>query len=159
MVNAQQQDTERFRILVPGSVAINATNDLTQILHDETDNLQYFSWQPWQVVCNSSNGATMTMKTDQAFTHTTNPTSKRNALLWLVGDTGTSNTDPDRWRITKAFGSTDYANGVEIATVAAEANKANDAEFLLQVAFVEESFSDTLEGDYECTVVGTIAPK
>lgn len=149
----QAQQDETYRIRVPGLVSINASNHFEQIIHDETDANQRFDWQHWQVVCNNPVGAVLTFETDQAFTHTTNPSFKRDVRLRLR-----KNGAP-RWTITQGQDQTDYAGGDEIAVVEAETNRASDGAFRLRVIFLEELFVNTLAGDYDLTVTGTIVPK
>ena len=43
--------------------------------------------------------------------------------------------------------------------VEAETNRAADGEFRLRVIFREELFVNTLAGDYDLTITGTIVPK
>jgi hypothetical protein len=144
---------QRFRIRVPGIVAINASNHFEQIIHDETDADQIFDAQNWQVVCNNAAGAVLQFETDQAFTHTTNPSIKRDVHLALKKDKGPN------WKVTIKNDQTDYAGGDEVALVEADTKKASDGSFDLTVTFLEELFVNTLEGDYDMTVTGTIIPK
>ena len=151
--SAQAQDAQPFRIRVPGLLAINASNHFEQIIHDETDGNQRFDWQEWQVVCNNPAGAVLTFETDQAFTHTTSPSFKRDVRLRL------RKVRAPRWTITTNVDTSDYAGGDEVAHVEAETNRAADGEFRLRVIFREELFVNTLAGDYDLTVTGTIVPK
>ena len=148
-----QAQNQKHRIRVPGLLAINASNHFEQIIHDETDADQTFDWQFWQVVCNNSKGAVLTFETNQAFTHTTNPAIKRDVALLL------EKVDGKKWKITTATDQTDYAGGDEVAIVEADTKKAADGEFRLRVTFLEESFVNTLAGDYDMTITGTIVPK
>ena len=148
----QAQD-QKLRIRVPGLVSINASNHFEQIFYDETDADQTFDWQFWQVVCNNAKGAVLTFETDQAFTHTTNPSIKRDVALLL------EIVNAKKWKITTATDQTDYAGGDEVAVVEADTKKAADGEFRLRVTFLEESFVNTLAGDYDMTITGTIVPK
>jgi hypothetical protein len=149
-VKAQDQT---LRIRVPGLLSINASNHFEQIIHDETDGNQRFDWQYWQVVCNNAAGAVLTFETDQVFTHTTNPAFKRDVRLRL------RKSGAPRWTITTGTDQTDYAGGDEVAVVEAETNRAADGEFRLRVTFLEEQFVNTLSGDYDMTITGTIVPK
>ena len=150
--SAHAQD-QTFRIRVPGVVSINASNHFEQIIHDETDGNQTFDWQYWQVACNNAAGAVLTFQTDQVFTHTANPAFKRDVRLRLR-----KNGAP-RWTVTQNRDETDYAGGDEVAVVEAETNRASDGEFRLRVIFLEEQFANTLAGDYDMTITGTIVPK
>jgi|CXWL01.1.fsa_nt_gi hypothetical protein len=142
-----------FQIRVPDMVAINASSQFEQIIHDQTDGNQTFAWQDWQAVCNDSDGAVLTFQTDQVFTNTTDPSYKRDVRLRLR-----KNGAP-RWTVTQNQDTTDYAGGDEVAIVQAETNRASDGAFQLRVIFLEEQFVNTLAGDYDVTVTGTIAPK
>jgi hypothetical protein len=146
-------DSTTMAVQVPGLVSINATNDLVRIDHSQTNANQSFDWQDWQVTCNNRLGAIVTFETDQAFTHTTNPTSKRDARLLLVpgGAQG--------WRITRNLDRTNYQRGDEVAVVSAESNSPRAGQFRLRVSYIEEDFNDTLLGIYELTVTGTIVAK
>ena len=146
-------DSTTMVVRVPGLVSINARNDLVEIDHSLNNANQWFDWQYWQVSCNNQGGAIVTFETDQAFTHTTVATSKRDARMILAraGAPG--------WRITRTLGNTDYQGDDEVAVVSAESNSAGDGEFRLRVAYLEEDFNDTLLGVYELTVTGTIVPK
>ncbi len=146
-------DSTTMVVQVPGLVSINATNNLVEINHSLNNANQWFDWQYWQVTCNNQRGAIVTFETDQAFTHTTEATSKRDARLILVraGAPG--------WRITRTSATTDYQAGDEVAVVSAESNSPGDGEFRMRVAYLEEDFNDTFWGVYELTVTGTIVPK
>jgi hypothetical protein len=146
-------DSTTMVVQVPGLVSINATNNLVEIDHSLNNANQWFDWQYWQVSCNNQRGAIVTFETDQAFTHTTDATSKRDARMILVraGAPG--------WRITRTLATTDYQRGDEVAVVSAESNSAGDGEFRIRMAYLEEDFNDTLLGFYELTVIGTIVPK
>lgn len=150
--SADAQD-QNFRVRVPGLVSINASNHFEQIIHDQSDGNQTFDWQAWQVVCNNAKGAFLTFETDQAFTNTTNPSIKRDVALLLEKVSG------DKWKVHTATDQTDYAGGDEVALVEARTNKATDGEFRLRVTFLEELFVNTLAGDYDMTITGTIIPK
>ena len=150
--SAQAQD-QKFRVRVPGLAAINASSHFEQIVHDGTDADQLFASQNWQVVCNNHKGAVLTFETNQAFTHTTSPSIKRDVRLVLTKDV------PSKWRVTNSADQTNYAGGDEVAIVEADTRKAVDGTFNLTVTFLEELFVDTLAGDYEMTVTGTIVPK
>ncbi|QDV68504.1 hypothetical protein Poly24_22130 [Rosistilla carotiformis] len=153
------QDQQHYRMRVPGVVAINATNSLAHKIHDLTDANQIIDWQPWQVVCNSPAGAIATFETTQAFTHTTKPTVKRNAWLFLSRATGSFFFPNDAWQVTLAADETNYAAGDGVALVRAEVSAVKTANLHLRVVFLEENFADTIAGDYELTVIGTITPK
>lgn len=160
LVHAQDlQDDQRFRIRVPGVVSINATNHSAHIIHDFTENFQRFDWQPWQVVCNNAAGAVVTFETDQPFTHTTQPSVKRDVFLFLSDSVETSVFPREAWRVRRATDETNYKSGYNVAKVWAEVDAPQDAKLHLKVEFLEENFAETIAGDYELTVTGTITPK
>ncbi|QDS87330.1 hypothetical protein EC9_15080 [Rosistilla ulvae] len=160
VVQAQEtQDQQRFQVRVPGLVAINATNSLAEMEHDLTEANQTFEWQPWQVTCNNVAGAIATFETDQAFTHTTNASVKRDAFLFLSNASGSIFLASDDWRVTHFADETDYKMGDGVAMVTAEVTGASDGKFLLRVVYLEENLAETIAGDYELTVIGTITPK
>ncbi|MEZ6090743.1 MAG: hypothetical protein R3C05_22525 [Pirellulaceae bacterium] len=156
---AADQDQQRYRVRVPGLVAINATSNSVSIEHDQTDSNQAFDWQSWQVVCNNTGGATVTFETDQAFTHTMQSDIRRDAFLFLSTASGGGLFRRSDWQITRFADQTDYKNGDQTATVSAEVDRARDGTFNLRVVFLEEQFADTVAGVYELTVTGTIVPK
>ena len=61
-----------------------------------------------------------------------------------------------KWRVTKSTDQTNYAGGDEVAIVEAKTNNAAKGAFQLLVTFVEELFVNTVAGDYEMTITGTI---
>ena len=156
---AVEQDQQRYRVRVPGLVAINASSDLVSIEHDQTDSNQALDWQSWQVVCNNTGGATVTFETDQPFTHTMHGDIRRDAFLFLSNANSGGLFRRNAWQITRFADQTDYKNGDQVASVSAEVNRANDGTFNLRVVFLEEQFADTVAGSYELTVTGTIVPK
>ena len=146
-------ESSLMTVRVEGGLSINAVESLAEISHNETNGLQWFPWQFWDVTCNNDQGAVVTLETDQAFTHTLTSTSKRNAALIFLpaGAPG--------WRITNLISITDYAAGNEVARVSSESDAAGNGRFRLRVVYLEEDFNDTLNGAYELTVTGTIVPK
>ncbi len=148
-----QAQSQKHRIRVPGLAAINASSHFEQIIHDRTDADQVFVAQNWQVVCNNPKGAVLRFETDQAFTHATNPSFKRDVRLQLA------EVVTKKWKVTIPLDQTNYAGGDEVAIVEADSKKASDGTFDLTVTFLEELFVNTLAGDYDMTVTGTIIPK
>jgi len=114
--SVQAQD-QKFRVRVPGLAAINASSHFEQIVHDRTNANQVFAWQSWQVVCNNHRGAVLTFETNQAFTHTTNPSIKRDVRLELTKDVA------NKWRVTNSVDQTNYAGGDEVAIVEADTKR------------------------------------
>lgn len=146
-------DTEIFRITIQEGLTIQAPASLVSQLHDETDADQTFPTQVWLVTANNNIGATVTFETNQAFTHTTDPTYKRDATIAIGVASGAA------WTVTSPTATTDYANGLETVSVAADSDVAGDATFNVDVTFVEETFADLAAGDYEMTVTGTLTAK
>ena len=156
VADAQVTDTERFRVTVPSQLTITAPQALVSITHDETDADQPFPPQPWNVTANALLGATVSFSTDQAFTHTLDPTFKRDARL----DLSVASSDaPAAWTVLIGSDQTDYDNLVlpdEVATVTAASIRPGDASFNLGVTFLTVDHSTLAEGDYEMTVTGTL---
>lgn len=151
----QANDTESFTVTVDPVLTIAAPLASTSITHDGTDTNQVFTAQRWTVTQNASAGASVTFATDQAFTHTTATTSKRDAKLDLSlfsSDTGSG------WSVTTATDQTAFGAATPdgVAQVAASATAAGDAAFDLTVTFVETDFSTLPSGNYTMTVTGTI---
>lgn len=151
--NAQVTDTETFRVTVNSLLSIQAPTALVSQIHDETDNDQSFPLQRWLVTANNAIGATAVFETDQCFTHTVDPTYKRDADLSLTLVSGAA------WSVTTASATTNYATSLEVVSVAAESNTAGAASFDLGVSLVEETFADLASGDYELTITGTLTAK
>jgi hypothetical protein len=146
-------DTETFRVVIQPLFSINAPAPLVVLPHDESNNNQVFPPQNWLVTSNNAAGATVTFETNQAFTHTVNSVYQRNASLGLSIASGNS------WTVNIGTAQTDYAAGNEVVAVTAESNRAGAASFLLDVRFIEETFTDLAAGDYEMTVTGTLTAK
>lgn len=64
-----------------------------------------------------------------------------------------------RWTITENRDQTDCVGGNELPIALAETNRAADGDFALRVTFLETQFVNTLAGDYEMTLTGTITPR
>ncbi len=146
-----QVDNETFRVVVPSRLSISAPAPLVSITHDETDNDQFFGAQQWTVMANSRLGATATFETNQVFTHTVDSTYKRNVKLDLTKASGSAT-----WLVTAPTDTTNYAASDEIATVTAASTQPGAANFDLTVTFIEETFADLADGNYEMTVTGTL---
>ena len=152
-VSAQVSDDQLFRVTVGPSVTITAPTTDPVITHDETDNDQDFAAQNWTITCNNATGANVSFETDQAFTHTSDGSYKRDASLNLTKVSG------DAWTVTTSDATTDYDGPTgEVVSVGAASTTAGAASFNLNVSFVEETFTDLAAGDYEMTVTGTLTP-
>ena len=148
-------DTETFTVTVDPVLTITAPAASVSAIHDTTDTNQAFAAQRWTVTQNASAGASVTFSTNQAFTHATATTVKRDARLDLAlfsSDTGSG------WAVSTATDTTDYANATpdEVATVAAASTAAGDAAFDLTVTFITVDFSTLPSGNYSTTVTGTL---
>ena len=144
--------TQKFTVVVPSNVSITAPANAS-INHDETDNNQSFPNQQWTVKGNVLNGVSVSFSTDQAFTHTTDSSFKRDASISLAE---ASHLGPATWSISQASDSTNYSGGDGVATVAASSNGVGRATFNLGVAFVTGSYGTFAAGNYEMTVTGTV---
>ena len=114
--SAQSSGTETFNVTVPAVLTITAPAASVGITHDQADTNQVFAAQRWTVAQNAAAGASITFSTNQAFTHATATSFKRNAKLDLglfSSDTGSG------WALTTATDQTDYANATPdgVATV------------------------------------------
>ena len=112
--HAQVTDNQAFRVVVPSNMTIQAPVASVSIDHDETDGDQPFAVQQWQVRANNRLGATVTFETDQAFTHDTDSSFKRDAKLELAID---SPSLPAGWVLDTATDQTDYAGSDEVEAV------------------------------------------
>ncbi len=146
-------DTETFRVVIVPLFSINAPSPLVTLPHDESNNDQVFPPQNWLVTTNNAAGALVSFETNQAFTHTVDNSYKRDASLGLSIASGNA------WAVTLGSAQTNYNAGIENVTVTAESNRAGAASFLLDVRFIEETFTDLAAGDYEMTVTGTLTAK
>ncbi len=150
---AQTTDIETFRVVIAPLFSINAPAPLVTLPHDESNNDQIFPPQTWLVTSNNAAGAFVSFETDQAFTHTANTSYKRDASLGLSIASGNA------WTVTLGAAQTNYATGTENVAVTAESDRAGAASFLLDVRFIEETFTDLAAGDYEMTVTGTLTAR
>lgn len=153
-INAQAQTTasQKYKVVVPANISITAPTDAV-ITHDESDNDQAFSAQQWTVKGNTLAGVSVSFSTNQAFTHTTDSSYKRDAKLDLSLN---SNLGPATWNVSQASDQTDYGNSVEVATVQASSDGVGRATFDLAVSFITGEFGTFAAGDYETTVTGTV---
>lgn len=148
-----QTASQSFRVVVPSSLAIVAPAG--QIMtHDQTDTNQTFGRQRWTVKGNVSNGVAVTFSTTNPFTHETNGTMRRDAQLSLelAGTSG-----PANWTVTTPADATNIASSDGDATVAATSNGVGKANFDLMITFVTGEFGTFASGNYNLTVVGTVA--
>ena len=150
---AQTTASQKFTVTVPSAIAIIAPANVS-LIHDETENDQPFPAQQWVVKGNSLAGVTASFSTNQAFTHTTDPTSKRNAQL---GVSINSSVGAAAWNVTQASDTTDYANNDGVATVAVESNGFGRANVDIAVSFITDGFGSFASGEYETTVTGTVS--
>lgn len=142
-----------FTVTVPAVLTITPPVATVTITHDESDNNQAFAAQQWVAAQNSANGATISFATNQAFTHASNASHKRNAKLDLAlfsSDAAAS------WSVSTASDQTDHAGGDGVATVQAASTAPGDARLNLTVTFLTSDFSTLLQGNYTTTVTATI---
>ena len=148
-----QTANQKFTVVVPSSISITAPSDVS-INHDESDNDQSFPAQQWVVKGNTLAGVNVSFSTNQAFTHTTDNSFKRDAQLGL---SLASNSGPATWSISQASDTTDYAGSDEVATVQASSDGVGSANFDLAVTFITDVFGSFAAGNYETTVTGTVS--
>lgn len=153
--NAQATDTEGFTVTVDAVLTVTAPSASVSITHDQSDLNQAFGAQQWTVQQNATAGASISFSTDQAFTHTTATTFKRDAKLDLAlasSDSGSG------WAVSTATDQTDYGAATPdgVATVQAASTAPGDAAFDLTVTFVTSDFSTLAAGNYTTTVTGTL---
>ena len=152
VASAQTTGSQKYTVTVPTNISITAPVDAT-ITHDESDNDQAFPAQQWTVKGNTLAGVSVTFETDQAFTHTTDNSFKRDAKLDLSINT---NSGPATWNISQASDQTDYDNSDEVASVQASSDGVGRATFDLAVSFLTGEYGSFAAGDYETTVTGTV---
>jgi hypothetical protein len=148
----QTTASQNFTVRVPTNISITAPANIL-INHDETENNQAFPNQAWTVKGNVLSGVTVAFATNQAFTHTTDNTFKRNARLDLALGTTLG---PATWSVGQATDTTDYANSDGVATVQASSNGVGRATFNLGVSFITDGYGTFAAGDYVTTVTGTV---
>tara|TARA_R110002049_G_scaffold285698_4_gene467081 strand:+ start:246570 stop:247094 length:525 start_codon:yes stop_codon:yes gene_type:complete len=149
---AQTTASQKFTVTVPSAIAIIAPANVS-IIHDESENDQPFQAQQWVVKGNSLAGVAASFSTNQAFTHTTDPTSKRNAQLGVAIN---SSVGAAAWTVTQPTDTTDYANNDGVATVAISSNGFGRANVDITVAFITDGFGSFASGEYDTTVTGTV---
>lgn len=150
--HAQTSASQQFKVVVPSKISITAPAAAT-ITHDETDNAQAFPAQSWVVKGNIGAGVNVSFATQDTFKHDTLPFERNAALALALGTTQ----GPATWTVTTAADQTDYASSDNVATVAASSNGVGRANFDLTVSFITEEFGVFAAGDYNMTVVGTVA--
>lgn len=134
-------------------MAIGSQADLAEIEHDDTSGDQRFDRQVFDVAAQTVSGAVVVFETQQTFTHTTQPSLRRDVRLRL------SQAVASRWRLTRAEDRSDHAAGQLRASVSAESDHPGDARFFLHVDYIEQATSATAAGDYQTTIVATISAK
>lgn len=149
---AAQSDSQGFRVVVPTGLSIVAPTD-AQITHDETDNDNVFPAQTWVVKGNASNGLTVTFSTADVFKHSSGNFQRDAGLAIALGTTQ----GPATWNVVTATDQTDYAGSDPVAQVVASSNGVGRANIDLTVSFITEEFGVFAAGDYDMTVVGTVA--
>ncbi len=147
-----QTASQGFKVVVPTGLSIVAPTD-AQITHDETDNDNLFPAQTWVVKGNAANGLTVTFATQDVFKHSSGNFQRDAGLSIALGTTQ----GPATWNIVTATDQTDYASADPVAQVVASSNGVGRANIDLTVSFVTEEFGVFAAGDYDMTVVGTVA--
>lgn len=152
---AQSNAQQSYRVEVPTSAAILTPTDQVQLVHDETNADQVFAPQLWTVKANSPQGVSVTFSTATPFNHANQPFQRDVGLAIAIGTV----TGPATWNVESADSQSNYAQGLNSASVAASSNGIGRAQLALTVRFVTDSFGTFATGDYNTTVVGTVAAK
>ncbi|MCA9194219.1 MAG: hypothetical protein KDB03_20765 [Planctomycetales bacterium] len=147
-----QTDSQGFKVIVPANISITAP-DAVELTHDQSDNNQTFPAQSWIVKGNLLNGVNVSFATASPFVHTSGNFKRDAGLALALGTTQ----GPATWTITTPTDATNYGNSVDSASVAASSNGVGRADLDLTVTFVTEQFGIFAAGDYNLTVVGTVA--
>lgn len=125
-------------------------------VHPGTDDALVFSpnpGDPWIADSDASKGVTVDFVASQPFTHTVDPTYRRDVQLDLVIASAAGGA---AWVVTTASDSTDYNASVNTATVSAASLSGGKAEFDLTVTLDTQSFSTMAAGEYTTTITGTL---
>lgn len=148
-----QTASQAFRVVVPSSLAIVAPAGQI-ITHDQTDTNQSFARQRWTVKGNVANGVAVSFATNTPFIHDANSAMRRDAQLnlELAGSSG-----PANWTVTTPMDATSVGSSDNDARVAATSNGVGKANFDLLITFVTGEFGTFASGNYNLTVVGTVA--
>ena len=154
LCSAADTDRQGFRVIVPTTISIAAPATSATITHDQSDSNQPFPVQTWTVKGNLATGVNVAFSTMSAFVNNADSASRRNVQLGLAVNGAQG---PASWVVTRATDSTNYLSGDEVAQVTAESDGAGSANFDLSVTFVTEDFDLFTAGQYEVTVVGTVA--
>lgn len=149
---AQITDSQKFTVNVPTNISITAPVDQA-ITHDETDSNQSFPLQTWSVVGNTVAGVTVSLAVDQPFTHTADPSYRRDVQM---GFAIKNTSGPGTWTLTQSSDTTDYDANDLVATVGASSNGTGSATFDLAISFITGTYGSFAAGTYETTVVGTV---
>jgi hypothetical protein len=149
---AQTTGSQTFTIAVPQSISITAPAAAT-LIHDQSDNPQACPVQAWTVKGNSNSGVNVNFTAATPFTHTANPTFRRNARLNLALG---SVQGPATWTVGVNQAQTNYTTNAG-ATVTATSTGVGRANLNLTVSFITEEFGVFAQGDYTTTVIGTVA--
>ncbi len=152
---AQGNAQQGFRVQVPTSASILAPSVDMQLVHDETNDDQVFAPQTWTVKANSPQGVSVTFSTSTPFNHASQPFQRDVGLALAIGTV----TGPASWNVEAADSQSSYAQGVNSASVVASSNGIGRAQLALTVRFITDSFGTFATGDYNTTVVGTVAAK
>lgn len=152
---AQVSGQQSFRVQVPVSAAILASSDTEQLVHDETDADQVFSPQSWTIKANAPQGVSVTFSALTPFTHESQPFQRDVGLGLALGTVS----GPAVWSVETADSQSSLAQGVTTASVSASSNGIGRAQLALTVRFVTDTFGTFATGDYNTTVVGTVAAK
>jgi hypothetical protein len=150
-VHAQTTASQTYTVVVPTSVSITAPA-AASLTHDETNNPQAFPAQTWVVRGNSRTGMNISFASD-SFTHTTDPTFKRNSRLNLT--VGTTQ-GPASWTVGVPASTSSFLTSTP-ATVTATSTGVGRANLNLVVSFLTEEYGTFASGSYIATVVGTVA--
>jgi hypothetical protein len=147
-----EQPSQIFSVSVPVESSVQPPPDVA-IIHDLLDHEQQFPPQIWTVGSNSITGIVLDFEIASGFVHSTDTTSKSNAIL-SVGVA--SSKGPANWFASKAADRTDIASGNESASVRVESDNVGSAKVNLNVGFDDSDQFEALPGVYRTTVVATL---
>ena len=142
-------------VTVPSVLSILGPVGPVSITHDGTNNVQSFSGQPFTVLSNQVDGATVTFRCVGGFIHTVSSTSVRDCDLGLA----LTSADPgSNWTVDVPTDGTDVGALVPdlIAEVEASSDAPGDAVFALDVGMDGGAASQLPPGVYCTTIVATV---
>ncbi|MCA9036423.1 MAG: hypothetical protein KDA91_14915 [Planctomycetaceae bacterium] len=148
------QDSTNYQVRIPGQIVIRALDPAIVEAHPGTNDDVVMADQRWFALSTSRSGATVRFSTDHAFHNLSNAAYKRDARIQITRIQGTRSA---RWGFDAPIDQTNYAAGDEVATVQVSSRGPGLVYCWLDVTFLTDDFSTMAGGDYQLTVIGTIA--